>query len=85
MRHARAEDLDRLNVVLTELRKMKGLRERSPGLFTRGSRAFLHFHADGDDLYADIRVAEDFERHRVTTRREQTALVSLVRRTASVG
>jgi hypothetical protein len=79
MRHARAEDLDRLEPLLDELRTVPGLREKGSGTFYRGSRAFLHFHADGEDLYADVRVAEDFERMRVTSRREQAALFSRVR------
>ena len=80
MRHARPEDLDRLEPLLVQLRAFEGLRERGRGAFSRGSRAFLHFHAEDDDLYADVRFADDFERVRVTTRREQTALVSRVRR-----
>jgi hypothetical protein len=63
------------------LRRVDGLQERSPGIFYVRSRAFLHFHEDGDDIYADIRLDGDgFDRRRVTTRREQTALVGVVRR-----
>ncbi len=81
MRHARDEDLDRIEPVLTELRAIAGLTEKTPGAFYRKSRAFLHFHADGDDTYADIRVeGDDFERVRATTKTEQRALVATVRR-----
>ena len=81
MRHARAEDLERIAPMLAELRAIEGLAEKSPGSFYRRSRAFLHFHADGDDTYADLRVEGDaFERTRTTTKAEQRALVATVRR-----
>ncbi|HTD51353.1 MAG TPA: hypothetical protein VK771_12180 [Acidimicrobiia bacterium] len=81
MRHARDDDLDRIEPLLTELRAVDGLTEKSRGVFYRRSRAFLHFHADGDDTYADVRVeGDDFERTRVTTNAEQRALVTAVRR-----
>jgi hypothetical protein len=79
VRHARPEDLDRLESLLTDLRAVPGLRERSRGTFSNRSRAFLHFHAEGDDLYADVRLADDFERVPVTSRAQQAALVSMVR------
>lgn len=86
MRHitpARLPDIDRL---LGELRGVDGLQERSPGIFYRRSRAFLHFHEDGDDVYADVRLeGADFDRRRVTTRREQDALVVAVRRALRAG
>ena len=67
--------------MLTELRAIEGLTEKSPGAFYRKSRAFLHFHADGDDTYADLRVERDaFDRVRATTKTEQRALVATVRR-----
>jgi hypothetical protein len=81
VRHARAEDLDRIEPLLAELRAVGGLTEKSRGVFYRRSRACLHFHADGDDIYADVRFeADDFERTRATTKAEQRALVSAVRR-----
>jgi hypothetical protein len=81
VRHPRPEDLDRIESVLEQLRAIDGLTEKSRGVFYRRSRAFLHFHADGDDTYADLRVAgDDFERTRVTTKAEQRTLVATVRR-----
>jgi hypothetical protein len=47
VRHATEEDLDRLDVVLVELRGLSDLRERKRGYFSRGSAAFLHFHEEG--------------------------------------
>ena len=81
MRHARAEDLERIDAMLTELRALDGLTERTPGSFYRKSRGFLHFHAHGDEMYADVRLTDgDFERVRATTKAEQRALVASVRR-----
>jgi hypothetical protein len=80
VRHARDEDLDRIEPLLEQLRAIAGLTEKSRGVFYRGSRAFLHFHADGDDTYADLRLAGDeFERTKTTTKAEQNALIAAVR------
>ncbi len=78
MRHATTTDLDRLEPLLAQLRTMETLRERSRGNFTRKSRAFLHFHAEGDQLFADIRLADDFERHPVTTAAERDQLLDAI-------
>jgi hypothetical protein len=84
MRHATEADLDRLGDLLAELRKVQALRERKRGYFQHGSRAFLHFHSHGDDLYADVRLdGVDFSRHRVTSRDEQADLVAAI--AAAVG
>jgi hypothetical protein len=78
VRHARAEDLDRLESLLAQLREIDGLREKSRGVFYRGSKAFLHFHEDGNELFADVRLGTDFERLNVTTSRAQKDLVRRV-------
>ena len=79
MRHANQEDLDHLEALLAELRKLPQLRERKRGYFSRGSRAFLHFHEDRGDFYVDVRLGDDFERTRVTSPAEQAGFLSLVR------
>jgi hypothetical protein len=80
MRHARSDDLDRIEPMLAELRAISGLTEKSRGVFYRRSRACLHFHADGDETYADVRLeGDDFERTRATTRAEQRSLLAAVR------
>ena len=79
MRHVTAAGLDELDDVLSELRGVDGLTEKSRGVFYRGSRAFLHFHEDPSDLYADVRLGADFERMRVTTKAERKRLLSVVR------
>jgi hypothetical protein len=81
MRHARPEALDRLEPLLAQLRQLDVAREKSRGVFYRGSKAFLHFHEDGDELYADVRFAEDFERLNVTTPRDQASLLERLRAT----
>jgi N-acetylglutamate synthase-like GNAT family acetyltransferase len=82
MRHARAEDLDRIDVLLGELRTIDGLTEKKRGTFYRGSKAFLHFHEHEGDIVCDVRLAgPDFDRRIVTGRTAQRALVSDVRRT----
>ena len=79
MRHATDEDLDRVERLLDELRRIPELRERKRGSFSRGSRAFLHFHEDLGELYVDVRLATRFERMRVTNDEEQAHLLSAVR------
>jgi hypothetical protein len=79
MRHATPEDLDRVEALLVGLRQLPQLRERERGYFSRGSRAFLHFHEDAGDLYVDVRLDSAFQRVRVTSRDEQADLLLQVR------
>jgi hypothetical protein len=78
VRHARPEDLDRLGTLLPTLRGLPALRERKPGSFYRGGRAFLHFHEDAGDLYADVRLGTEWERAKVTSQAEQAELLARV-------
>ncbi len=82
MRHARDDALDALEPLLAELRARAELTERSRGTFYNKSQAFLHFHEDPAGLFADVRLAPggDFTRMRVTTKAEQRALLSAVRK-----
>jgi hypothetical protein len=79
MRHARDEDLDRLEDLLTQLRALPGLTEKKRGTFYRKSRAFLHFHEDPRGLFADLRDAADgdFERIDVTDPAGRQRLLAL--------
>ncbi len=79
MRHATQDDLDRLESLLAELRALPELRERKRGYFSLRSQAFLHFHEDVGDFYADVRLNGSFERMRVTSRTEQLAFLRQVR------
>ncbi|HUA40409.1 MAG TPA: hypothetical protein VMA32_02500 [Streptosporangiaceae bacterium] len=83
MRHATEADLDQLEPLLAELRKLPALRERKRGSFSRGSRAFLHFHEDAGSLYVDVRFNSEFERMKVTSDAEQATFLSLVRAAVS--
>lgn len=85
MRHAGREDLDRIEPLLAELRGLPQLRERGRGYFSRGSRAFLHFHEDAGDLYVDVKLDSKFERMKVTTRTEQADFLARVRESLSAG
>jgi hypothetical protein len=80
VRHATQQDLDRLAALLAELRKLPQLRERKRGYFSRGSRAFLHFHEDAGDLYVDVKLDGTFQRMRVTSPGEQADFLSHVQR-----
>jgi hypothetical protein len=79
MKHASVATLERLAPLLDQLRNVPGLVERKPGTFYFRSRAFLHFHEDPLGLFADAKLSSTlFERHRVSTRAEQAALLSAV-------
>lgn len=79
VRHANANDLLPLASLLDGLRRVEGIAERRPGVFYRGSKAFLHFHADPAGLFADVRFHDEFERCRVQTAAEQRAFLARVR------
>ena len=81
VRHATQEDLDQIETLLVELRKLPRLRERRRGYFSRADRAFLHFHEDAGELYADVRLGSKFQRMKVTSRTEQDEFLSRVKET----
>ena len=56
MRHARAEDLDRIEPLLEEIRAAGAgvLKEKQRGCFYLKQRGFLHFHEDPKGMFADI-------------------------------
>jgi hypothetical protein len=85
MKHASEETLMGLTSLLTRIRSIDGLVEKSPGVFYRKSKAFLHFHEDPEGPFVDVRihVDEPFTRLPVTTSRQQSALVSIIGRALS--
>jgi hypothetical protein len=88
MRHATSADLERIDALLESLRSLSGLVEKSPGVFYRRSRAFVHFHADPAGLFADARLRaddDDFVRLRVTTQAEQARFLRQVRQAVGEG
>jgi hypothetical protein len=84
MRHARPAALDQLEPLLSRLRAIEGLKEKSRGVFYRRSKAFLHFHEDAAGLFADIRTADgtDFERFHIDGGEAQEALARVAARRA---
>jgi hypothetical protein len=77
VRHVTDADLDRLETLLEQLRGIDQLRERRRGTFLHRSRAFLHFHADGDRLFADVRLdGVEFARRDVTDAAGQARLLA---------
>jgi hypothetical protein len=78
MQHASEETLKRLTLLLGQLRAMDGLVEKRPGVFYSKSKAFLHFHEDPAGIFVDVRLRTDdpFTRLPVTSRRQQSALVT---------
>lgn len=79
MKHASEQTIASLDPLLEKIRPLPGLKEKKPGIFYRKSRAFLHFHEDNGQIYADVRLQEpDFQRFPVTTEAEQTTFLSAV-------
>ena len=80
MKHASAKTINTLAPLIAQVRLLPGLKEKKAGIFYRKSRAFLHFHEDGDKIYADVRLQEpDFQRFPVTTQPEQAKFLKAVR------
>ena len=79
MKHAGDAALARLEPLLASLRAMPALREKKRGSFSRGARAFAHFHEDPAGLFADVRFGDDFERIDVTTSVKQRQLARRIR------
>ena len=84
MKHASEKTLDTINSLLDQIRPLPGLKERKPGIFYRKSKAFLHFHEDGDSIYADVRLqGPEFQRFPVTAKNEQALFLKAVKETLS--
>jgi hypothetical protein len=81
VRHAGAASLASIEPLLATLRTLPGLTERKPGIFYRGSVAFLHFHEDPAGLFADLKQDGAFVRRRVVTTAERRDLIAAARAT----
>lgn len=80
MKHASAETITKIEALIDRIRSFSGLTEKKPGIYYYKSSAFLHFHEDGDQIYADIkRVSAKFERLPVTTKTQQDHLLRIIR------
>lgn len=78
MRHAREAALDTIEDLLVEIRGHQSLTERKRGAFYRKSAGFVHFHEDPAGMFADLKVAGEWRRFRVTTRVEQRRFLSML-------
>lgn len=79
MKHASQTTITSLKSLLANIRSLPGIKEKKTGIFYRKSRAFLHFHEDGDKIYADVRLQEpDFQRFPVTTTDEQATFIKTI-------
>jgi hypothetical protein len=81
MKHAGGEALDRISGLLESLRALPLLEEKRPGVFYLRSKAFVHFHEDGTDVFADVRPVRDadFSRLKVTGVTGQRQLLRMAR------
>ena len=79
MKHADADTLARLSYLLDGVRQHAALTEKSPGIFYMRALPFLHFHDDPSGIFADVKLDfGSYSRHRVSTRREQKALLGRI-------
>lgn len=54
MAHAKPEHLQDLDILISEIRKVTALKEKSFGCFYFKSKGVLHFHIQADRLYAHV-------------------------------
>jgi len=79
MKHATPAALDQIEPLLQRVRDLGHLKEKSRGVFYRGSNAFLHFHEDPAGLFADLRAEGDWTRYAVDRAADQTKLVRAIK------
>jgi hypothetical protein len=84
MAHADPAALQRVLPLLRQLREIKSLTEKSPGIFYLKGSAFLHFHDEAGALVADLKKAggSGFDRYPVETPAGQRKLVDDAKRRA---
>ena len=77
MARADTEALKTLAPLLRQLREIKGVQEKTPGIFYSRREAFVHFHDDDGVLFADLKKAggAGFDRYPLATPAEQRKLV----------
>jgi hypothetical protein len=80
MARLRDADASRCSDLLTRLRAIDALHERSPGVFYRKSLPFLHFHGTGDGLVSDLKVGPDWLRYPARTAAERRVIAADARR-----
>lgn len=77
MAHASPEDLSAYVSLLRQLREIKGLTEKRPGIYYYKAMAFLHFHNTEGVIDADMKKVpgSGFDRFAVSTPEQQRRLV----------
>ena len=78
MKHASSQSLNTIKALLKTIRKLKELKEKQTGIFYKSSQAFLHFHEDPKGLFADLKIANKWNRFRVNTQTEQKILIKKI-------
>jgi len=80
VKHATRSTLNALSPLLERIRTYEELVERSPGVFYRKSKPFLHFHEDPAGIFADVRLMsdEEFTRFQVNSSELQSTFLSHV-------
>ena len=81
MKHASEETLNQYASLLGKLDTITGLTKKKLGIYYVKSKAFLHFHEDKGQLFADVRLdPPEFNRIAATTHQEQEALIALIKK-----
>lgn len=85
MAHADAKALEPFLPLLRQLREIKGLKEKQPGIFYLRSNAFLHFHDEKGMLCVDLKKpgGSGFDRYAIATAPEQRKLLDDAKRRAA--
>jgi hypothetical protein len=86
MKHAGVEALKKIDALLKQIRELVSnsvIKEKKVGIFYLKSSAFLHFHEDRDDVFADIKQNSEFVRYRVTDKAGQKLLIQQLQNTLS--
>lgn len=79
MKHATDETLAQIAPLLDQIRdRIPPLKEKGTGKFYLKSSAFLHFHDDPAGIFADLKVAGDWQRFPVNTEAESAALLAVL-------
>jgi len=79
MKHADQTTLAQLSPLLAEIRRrMPPLKEKGAGKFYCKSSAFLHFHDDPAGIFADLKVAGEWQRYPVNNDAEYRTLLAVL-------
>ena len=85
MARADAESLKPLALLLRQLREIKGVKEKSAGIFYGRNEAFIHFHVQEGALFADLKKpgGSGFDRYPVDTPAGQRKFIDDAKRRAA--